>query len=103
MADRVLPSREAVRHSDNIHDFPTYLERVLLPLAQAWQSGRLVDREAIDYEALARYEHTRYRLAANAFYEEEIVPWDDLGAGSRAGLVAGVRHRVDAALEVSDG
>ncbi len=51
----------------------------------------------IDYEALARYEHKRYRLAANAFYDEAIGPWDDLGAGSRAGLIAGVRHRFDAA------
>ena len=42
-----LPSREAVRHSDNIHDFPTYLLKVLLPLARAWQSGRLVDRDAM--------------------------------------------------------
>ena len=50
-SDRVLPSREAVRHSDNIHDFPTYLERVLLPLAQAWRSGRLVDREALNASA----------------------------------------------------
>ena len=67
-------------------------------ILDAYVSGRLVDREAIDYEALARYEHKRYRLATNAFYDEEVVPWDDLGAGSRSGLIAGVRHRVDAAL-----
>ncbi len=55
-----LPSRDAVRHSDNIHDFPTYLERVLLPLAQAWQSGRLVDRETINVEAVAAVEHDQW-------------------------------------------
>ena len=63
-----LPSRDAVRHSDNIHDFPTYLERVLLPLAEGWRSGRLVDREAIDYEAMARE-----LLAAGAFRDRNIL------------------------------
>ena len=50
MADRVLlPSRLAVKGGEAI-DFPTYLQHVLLPLALAWESGRLVDRKAIDYE-----------------------------------------------------
>ena len=47
----LLPSREAVAGGE-YGDLPTYLQEVLLPLALAWQSGRLVDREAIDWDEL---------------------------------------------------
>ena len=51
MADRVLPSRDAIGNGGEFIDLLTYLQHVLLPLAIAWESGRLVDREAFDYEA----------------------------------------------------
>ena len=46
-----LPSPEMVT-GEFYEDLPTYLQNVLLPLALAWRSGRLVDREAIDYERI---------------------------------------------------
>ena len=53
MADRVLPSRETVAidlalAEVDLSDAPL---RDILTIAQHWASGRLVDREAIDYEA----------------------------------------------------
>ena len=53
MADRVLPSRDAVTGTE-FTDLPRYLQDVLLPLAEVWRSGRLVDREAIDREAMTK-------------------------------------------------
>ena len=82
-----LPSREMVRHSDNIHDFPTYLQRVLLPLALAWHSGRLVDREAIDYEAAE---------AVVRKYPQN--PTQSASVGAPIGWGATVKEIVDAAI-----
>ena len=65
MADRVLPSRTIVNGGEFI-DLPTYLQHVLLPLAIAWESGRLVDREAIDYEAA-------YQWASDNFVPQKFV------------------------------
>ncbi len=56
-----LPSREDVQ-GEGVDDLPTYLQHVLLPLALAWQSGRLVDREAIDWEAAYQQYADEYGL-----------------------------------------
>ena len=57
MAERVLPSRESVAidlalAEVDLSDAPL---RDILTIAHYWQSGRLVDREAIDYEAAYRW------------------------------------------------
>ena len=61
MAERVLPSREDTlvaisrwvgREPEVAYDLHPDL-RVILNAARGWSSGRLVDREAIDYEAAA--------------------------------------------------
>ncbi len=67
MAERVLPSREEIihirtgasRHNASI---------LIAQLMTAYASGRLVDREAIDYEAMARE-----LLAAGAFRDRNIL------------------------------
>lgn len=85
-----LPSREMVRHVDNIHDFPRYLQYVLLPLALAWQSGRLVDREAINYEA------------AEAFARKFVRPQSPFLGAPTLGWGATVKEIVNAAIGDGD-
>ena len=56
MTDRVLPSREEVadRPDSNTHpDWDMWWEQVGNPTLDARASGRLVDREAINYELIA--------------------------------------------------
>ena len=50
MADRVLPSRELIESYVSEHG-PRQEYPSLAPIIDAYVSGRLVDREAIDYEA----------------------------------------------------
>ena len=84
MADRVPPSREDTlvaisrwvgREPEVAYDLHPDL-RVILNAARGWSSGRLVDHEAIDYEALAQVLN-----AWGAFYVGEIdYPFGDVDA-----------------------
>ena len=81
MADRVLPSRESVgidlalAAADLRHpDAPLF---DILIIATEWANGRLVDREDIDYEAIATeltlyYEEDHLRLMSKVNREHRI-------------------------------
>jgi len=54
-----LPSREFAAGIPDHYtaEFNEWVKRVAIPLAVYWQSGRLVDRKSIDYEAAATTLH----------------------------------------------
>jgi hypothetical protein len=100
-----LPSREGVAidlalAEVDLSDTPLY---DILVIATEWASGRLVDREAIDYEAEARKVHA---LVRSAYHQSPVwggrKPWESLDKISRAGLIAMARNRITAAIEGSD-
>ncbi len=81
-----LPSREDVQ-GEWVDDLPTYLQHVLLPLALAWQSGQLVDRETIDYEEMAKAIYKDYEDCSDS-YVEQVWTWESIPDTDRAGLEA---------------
>jgi hypothetical protein len=97
-----LPSRKAVgidlalAAADLRHpDAPLF---DILIIAAEWANGRLVDREAIDYEAEARKVHALVHSAYNQFPTDYRLPWGSLDEISRAGLIAMARDRITAAI-----
>ena len=65
--------------------------RVILNAARGWSSGRLVDREAFDYEAAAR---SRY----DARFGDGAYDGKNIGSHARALFLNSATRDVDAAL-----
>ncbi len=101
MADRVLPSRDSFSDADikTLYKHGFFDEEKII---MAYVSGRLVDREALDYEAMARKVYALVRSAYNQFPDEPRKPWDDLDEISKTGLIAMAQSRVDAAIGDTD-
>ncbi len=76
--------------------------RSMVNVVEAFGSGRLFDRDTIDYEAEARKVHALVRSAYNQFPDEPRKPWDDLDEISKSGLIAMARNRINVAIGGSD-
>ena len=79
MADRVLPSREEAEAWLHTSAGSGYGRRFV----QAYVSGRLVDREAIDYEAMWReYQESSFGNLGRPFTEKRRTEMEALAAAA---------------------
>lgn len=86
-----LPSRKKwnVPHSpetawDIAREMPSFERQQIVA---RWLSGRLVDREAIDYEAMAKAIYKDYEGCPDS-YVEQVWAWESIPENDRAGLEA---------------